>query len=133
MDQPSIPDQRKTLMSFTRLSSALLLSAAFILSAHAQTPAPATTPPAAKPPSTKPYLTVNNYPITQQIVDAFIAEQKLRGIDTAAPAFQRALRDEMIRRGALLADAKKRAFDKRPAYKQQLQLAAQFISETEKR
>ena len=108
-------------------SCLLLLAALATSSALAQTPAPATATPSAKPSSTKPYLTVNNYPITQQIVDAFIAEQKLRGIDTAAPAFQRALRDEMIRRGALLADAKKRGLDKRPGYKQQLQLAAQLL------
>jgi peptidyl-prolyl cis-trans isomerase C len=112
------------------LSLALSLSASFAL---AQTPAPQSAapqapakPPAAKP-ANKPYLTVNGYPVTQPIVDAFIAEQKLRGLDTAAPAFQNGLRDEMIRRGALLADAKKRALDKRPEYKKQLELTAQLL------
>ncbi|MDR1424064.1 MAG: hypothetical protein LBI92_05620 [Azoarcus sp.] len=63
---------------------ALLLSAA-LMPAHAQTSASALQSAAAKPavapaaapapkPATKPYLTVNNYPITQPIVDAFIAE-----------------------------------------------------------
>ena len=110
----------------TRPFSTLLLLAALAAPvALAQTPAaPAA---AAKPAAAKPYLTVNGTPIPQHTADAFIAEQKLRGVDTAAPAFQTALREEMIRRGVLLAEAKKQSLDKRPAYKQQLEFAAQLL------
>jgi peptidyl-prolyl cis-trans isomerase C len=105
-----------------RLPIIFFLAALAAPLAHAQTPQP----PAAKP-STKPYLTVNGTPIPQHIVDAHIAEQKQRGVDTTTPAFQAALREEMIHRGALLAEAKKQSLDKRPAYKQQLELAAQLL------
>ena len=107
----------------TRLLPHLLLLAALAAPlAHAQIPAAAP-----KPASTKPYLTVNGTPIPQHIVDAHIAEQKQRGVDTTTPAFQAALREEMIHRGVLLAEAKKQSLDKRPAYKQQLELAAQLL------
>jgi peptidyl-prolyl cis-trans isomerase C len=115
----------------------LLLAALAAPLAVAQPPAPAPAPQAAKPAAaakpvaksapSKPYLTVNGYPLSQALVDAFVAEQKLRGVDTEAAAFQNALREEMIRRGALLAEAQKRALDKRPEYKRQLELSAQLL------
>jgi peptidyl-prolyl cis-trans isomerase C len=90
-------------------------------------PASASAPTPAKPASTKPYITVNGYPIPQYIVDIFIADQKARGVDTNSPDFQKAVREEMIRRGALLSEAKKRALEKKPEYKRQLEIASHII------
>ena len=101
-----------------RLSAAVLLATLFF-SAIAQSQTP--------PPQTKPYLTVNNTPIAQSVVDAFIAEQKAQGADTETAAFKAAVREEMIRRGALIAEAKKQGLDKRPAYRQQLEMAGQVL------
>jgi peptidyl-prolyl cis-trans isomerase C len=89
--------------------------------------------PAAAPATTTasdpaaPYLIVNNIPIPQHLVDTFIAEQKANGANTNAPGFKNAVRDEMIRRGALLAEAKKQELDKRTAYKRQLEISGQVI------
>jgi peptidyl-prolyl cis-trans isomerase C len=116
-----------------KLPAFLLLAALATPLALAQTPAPSSaapqTPakPAAAKPSTKPYLTVNGYTIPQHTVDAFIAEQKARGLDTTTPTFRQAIREEMIRRGALLAEAKKQSLDKRPEYKRQVELSAQVL------
>ncbi|MDR1229632.1 MAG: peptidylprolyl isomerase [Azoarcus sp.] len=126
IEEPVMP----TAFSPIVLSLALLLSTPLAL---AQTPAPSSatpqTPakPAAAKSSNKPYLTVNGYAIPQHTVDNFIAEQKARGLDTSTAAFRQAIREEMIRRGALLAEAKKQSLDKRPEYKRQLELSAQVL------
>jgi peptidyl-prolyl cis-trans isomerase C len=75
----------------------------------------------------KPYVTVNGYAIPQYMVDAFIADLKARGMNTDSPYFQKVVREEMIRRGVLLSEAKKRALEKRPEYKQQLEIASHVI------
>ena len=78
------------------------------------------------PPASKPYLTVNNTPIPQYIVDAAVREQKARGIPDS-PEFETALREEMIRRGVLLSEAQKRGLDKKPEHLQQVELARQLL------
>jgi peptidyl-prolyl cis-trans isomerase C len=77
-------------------------------------------------PLAKTYVTVNDYPIPQYIVDAATAEQKARGLPDS-PEFDKALREEMIRRGALLSEAKKRGLDKKPEHRQQVEIARQTL------
>jgi peptidyl-prolyl cis-trans isomerase C len=114
-----------------RIQLTTLCLAALFVATPAQAapdPAPASKlAPAAPAASTKPYLTVNGTAIPQYVVDAFIAEQKALGADTTKPDFQAAVRDEMIRRGALLSEAKKLGLDKKADYKRQMELASQII------
>ncbi|MDR1424134.1 MAG: peptidyl-prolyl cis-trans isomerase [Azoarcus sp.] len=115
-------------MSFPRLPAVLLLSILFPLAAQAQAPA-ASAPqssPAAKPASTKPFLTVNGYAVPQSMADGLVAELKARGAEEN-DELKRAVREEMIRRGALLSEAKKQGVDKAPGFKQQVQDATQML------
>jgi peptidyl-prolyl cis-trans isomerase C len=73
------------------------------------------------------YVTVNGYPIPQHSADTFIAELKARGAQTDTPDFQNAVREEMIRRGMLLSEAKKLGLDKTSEFKQQSELATQLL------
>jgi peptidyl-prolyl cis-trans isomerase C len=84
--------------------------------------------PAAADAKTKPYATVNGFAIPQYVVDAFINEQKARGATaTDGAEFKKAVHEEMIRRGALISEAKKRGLDKRPDFRQQLEIASQLV------
>jgi peptidyl-prolyl cis-trans isomerase C len=76
--------------------------------------------------ASEPYVTVNDYPVPQFVANTAIAEQQSRG-GTDSPEFNKALREEMIRRGALLSEAKKLGLDKRPEHRQQVELATQML------
>ena len=106
-------------MSFPRIPSILLLATILPLAAQAQ-PAPKA------PTSPKPYLTINGTPIPQSTADNFLATLKSRGAPET-DELRNAVREEMIRRGLLLAEAKKHALDKTPEYKQHLQDATQML------
>lgn len=116
---------------FAALSLAVLLC---LIPAQAVNAAPPVkqTPKAAEiaknaPPAIKTYITVNGLAIPQSTVDAFIAEQKATGADTTKPEFQAAVREEMIRRGALISEAQKLGLDKKPEYRQQIEAASQML------
>jgi peptidyl-prolyl cis-trans isomerase C len=119
-------------MPFPRLASILLLSAILPLAAQAQTPAATVSKdaPPAKPATAskdaKPYLTVNGTPIPQSMADRFLSELKSRGA-LENDALKNAIREEMIRRGVLLSEAKKQGLDKTPNFKQQVQDATQML------
>jgi peptidyl-prolyl cis-trans isomerase C len=105
----------------------LLLALAAPL-ALAQTPAPSAAPakPAPAKSSAKPYLTVNGLPLPQSAADAFLDELKARGLPDG-PERQNAVREEMIRRGLLISEAKKLGLDKQPEYKRQIEIATQLL------
>jgi hypothetical protein len=126
-------------MTSPRLPSFLpsfLLAAVLPLTAHSQPAPPSAAPakptaaapkpaaPKAAPP--KPYLTINNIPIPQSTADTFLATLKSRGAPET-DELRNAVREEMIRRGLLLAEAKKHALDKTPDYQQRLQDATQTL------
>jgi peptidyl-prolyl cis-trans isomerase C len=113
----------------------LLLAALATSLALAQTPAPASVAPqvpkpVAKPapskPATKPFLTVNGVAISQSAADAYLAELKARGAPDG-PELQNAVREEMIRRGLLISEAKKLGLDKQPETRRQIETATQLI------
>ena len=113
----------------TPKSATLLLFAALTIpcaSVLAQTP-PAAAPakPAAAAPA-KSFVTVNGIAIPQYMADAFAAELRSAGAPDT-PEFRNAVREEMIRRGALVSEAKKRGLDKNTEFKRQLELAEQVL------
>ncbi|MDR2677845.1 MAG: peptidylprolyl isomerase [Zoogloeaceae bacterium] len=73
-----------------------------------------------------PFITVNDVSIPQYVVDAFVAEQKARGIEDG-PELKNAIREEMLRRALLLGEAKKKGFEKRIEVKGQIEVASQLV------
>lgn len=102
---------------FSKLAAALLLSVGLTASALA-----ADKP--AVPAANKPFVTVNNVPVSQEYADLFINEQKAQGAQDS-PELQNAIREELIRRELIVQQAKKDRFDKRPEVAAQITAASQ--------
>ncbi|MDR2164591.1 MAG: peptidylprolyl isomerase [Zoogloeaceae bacterium] len=73
-----------------------------------------------------PFITVNGFPIPQYVVDAFVNEQKSRGI-ADGPELRAAVREEMLRRALIASEAKKKGLEKRAEVKGQIEIASQLI------
>ncbi|MDR1647948.1 MAG: peptidylprolyl isomerase [Zoogloeaceae bacterium] len=73
-----------------------------------------------------PYITVNGISIPQYVVDAFVTEQKARGIKDS-PELKNAIREEMLRRALLIGEAKKKGLEKRIEVKGQIEVASQLV------
>ena len=74
----------------------------------------------------KPVATVNGQPISQNVYDAFLAEQKAQGAPDSAEV-KGAVKEELIRRELLTQEAKKKGLDKKPEIQGQMELARQAI------
>lgn len=74
----------------------------------------------------KPYVTVNGAAVSQNIADAFMAEQKAKGAPDT-PEMQNAVREELIRRELLFQEAKKAGIDKKADIAAQAEAARQAI------
>ena len=74
----------------------------------------------------KAVATVNGQPISQNVYDAFLAEQKAQGAPDS-PEVQGAVKEELVRRELLSQEAKKKGLDKKPEVQGQMELARQAI------
>lgn len=74
----------------------------------------------------KPFVRVNGTAISQNLADAFIAEQTSKGAPDSAE-LRNAVREELIRRELLLQEAKKAGLDKKPDIAAQAEAARQAI------
>lgn len=74
----------------------------------------------------KSFLTVNGQGIPQTVYDAFVAEQKAQGAPDG-PEFQKAVREELVRRELLSQEARKKGLDKNALVQGQMELARQSI------
>ena len=74
----------------------------------------------------KPVATVNGQPVSQNVYDAFLAEQKAQGAPDS-PEVKNAVKEELVRRELLTQEAKKKGLDKKPEVQGQMELARQAI------
>jgi peptidyl-prolyl cis-trans isomerase C len=74
----------------------------------------------------KSVATVNGQSISQNVYDAFLAEQKAQGAPDSAEV-KGAVKEELIRRELLTQEAKKKGLDKKPEIQGQMELARQAI------
>ena len=74
----------------------------------------------------KAFVKVNGASVSQNLADAFIAEQKAKGAPESAE-LRNAVREELIRRELLLQEAKKAGLDKKPDIAAQAEAAKQAI------
>ena len=74
----------------------------------------------------KTFVKVNGAPVSQNLADAFIAEQKSKGAPESAE-LRNAVREELIRRELLLQEAKKSGLDKKPDIAAQAEAARQAV------
>jgi len=74
----------------------------------------------------KAFVKVNGASVSQNLADAFIAEQKSKGAPESAE-LRNAVREELIRRELLLQEAKKAGLDKKPDIAAQAEAAKQAI------
>ncbi len=103
--------------NFQKLAVVLLLSVGLTASVVAADK------PAAQA-ANKPFVTVNNVPVSQEYADLFINEQKAQGAQDS-PDLHNAVREELIRRELIVQQAKKDRFDKRPEVAAQITAASQ--------
>ena len=93
------------------------LAAALLISALMSAPALA---------AGKAFVTVNGTAVSQNVADAFMAEQKAQGAPDS-PELKKAVREELIRRELLAQESKKAGFDKKPDVAAQADAARQSI------
>jgi len=74
----------------------------------------------------KAFATVNGQPISQNVYNAFIAEQKAQGAPDS-PELQNAVKEELVRREILAQEAKKKGLDKNANIQGQIELARQSV------
>lgn len=74
----------------------------------------------------KPYATVNGQAVSQNLYDAFAAEQKAQGTPDS-PELKNAIKEELVRREILSQEAKKKGLDKKPEIVGQMELAKQAV------
>lgn len=74
----------------------------------------------------KAFVKVNGTTVSQNLADAFIAEQTAKGAPDS-PELRNAVREELIRRELLLQEAKKSGLDKKPDIAAQAEAAKQAI------
>ncbi|HLO61852.1 MAG TPA: peptidyl-prolyl cis-trans isomerase [Azonexus sp.] len=74
----------------------------------------------------KAFATVNGQPISQNVYNAFVAEQKAQGAPDS-PELQGAVKEELVRREILAQEAKKKGLDKNPNIQGQIELAKQAV------
>jgi peptidyl-prolyl cis-trans isomerase C len=114
---------------FTQIAAALLIGASMSLTAVAadKKPAAAVNKQAvATAPADKAFVKVNGVPVSQNLADAFIAEQKAKGAPDT-PDLHNAVREELIRRELLLQEAKQAGIDKNPSIAAQAEAAKQAV------
>jgi peptidyl-prolyl cis-trans isomerase C len=99
------------MQKITQIAAALAIGASISFSAFA---------------ADKTFVKVNGASISQNIADAFIAEQKAKGAPDS-PELRNAVREELIRRELLLQEAKKTGLDKKPDIAAQAEAAKQAI------
>ncbi len=99
------------MQKLTQIAAALAIGAAISVSALA---------------ADKPFVKVNGATVSQNLADAFIAEQKSKGAPDS-PELRSAVREELIRRELLLQQAKKTGLDKKPDIAAQAEAAKQAI------
>lgn len=99
------------MQKITQIAAALAIGASISISAVA---------------ADKTFVKVNGASISQNIADAFIAEQKAKGAPDS-PELRNAVREELIRRELLLQEAKKTGLDKKPDIAAQAEAAKQAI------
>ncbi len=99
------------MQKLTQIAAALAIGAAISVSALA---------------ADKPFVKVNGATVSQNLADAFIAEQKSKGAPDS-PELRSAVREELIRRELLLQEAKKSGLDKKPDIAAQAEAAKQAI------
>lgn len=74
----------------------------------------------------KTFAKVNGQPISQNVFDAFIAEQKAQGAPDNAE-LKAAVKEELVRREILSQEARKQGFDKKGEIQGQIELARQSV------
>lgn len=74
----------------------------------------------------KAFVKVNGVSVSQNIADAFMAEQKAKGAPDSAE-LRNAVREELIRRELLVQEAKKAGIDKKPDVAAQAEAAKQAV------
>jgi peptidyl-prolyl cis-trans isomerase C len=97
---------------------ATLLSASLLVLASA--------PAAAAPTGKTAAITVNGKPIPQSRADTLMAAQVAQG-QTDTPQLRNAVREELIRREALVQEAEKKGMDKKPEVQTQLAMTRQNV------
>ncbi|MFB0935958.1 MAG: peptidylprolyl isomerase [Propionivibrio sp.] len=99
------------MQKLTQIAAALAIGASISVSALA---------------ADKAFVKVNGASVSQNLADAFIAEQKAKGAPDS-PELRNAIREELIRRELLLQEAKKSGLDKKPDIAAQAEAAKQAI------
>jgi peptidyl-prolyl cis-trans isomerase C len=74
----------------------------------------------------KAFATVNGQPISQNVYNAFVEEQKAQGAPDS-PELQNAVKEELVRREILAQEAKKKGLDKSANIQGQIELAKQAV------
>lgn len=74
----------------------------------------------------KAFVTVNGQGISQNLFDAFLAEQKSQGAPDSAD-LKNAIKEELVRRELLVQEAKKKGMDKKPEVQGRLELVRQGV------
>lgn len=74
----------------------------------------------------KPVATVNGKAVSQNLYDAFMAEQKAQGAPDS-PELHNAIREELVRREILTQEARRQGLDKKPEILGQMELARQAV------
>jgi peptidyl-prolyl cis-trans isomerase C len=72
------------------------------------------------------FATVNGQPISQNVYNAFMAEQKAQGAPDS-PELKNAIKEELIRRELLSQEARKKGLDKNGEVQGQIELARQAV------
>ncbi|KAF4533743.1 hypothetical protein B566_EDAN005793 [Ephemera danica] len=72
------------------------------------------------------FTTVNGQPISQNVYNAFMAEQKAQGAPDS-PELKNAIKEELVRRELLTQEAKKKGLDKNAEIQGQIELARQAV------
>lgn len=99
------------MQKLTQIAAALAIGASISVSAIA---------------ADKAFVKVNGASVSQNLADAFIAEQTAKGAPDS-PELRNAVREELIRRELLLQEAKKTGLDKKPDVAAQAEAARQAI------
>lgn len=99
------------MQKLTQIAAALAIGASISVSALA---------------ADKAFVKVNGASVSQNLADAFIAEQKAKGAPDS-PELRNAIREELIRRELLLQEARKSGLDKKPDIAAQAEAAKQAI------
>ncbi|GHU33021.1 peptidylprolyl isomerase [Betaproteobacteria bacterium] len=110
---------------FTQIAAALLIGASMSLTAAAADTRPVVAKPAIVT-ANKAFAKVNGVSVSQNLADAFIAEQKAKGAPDT-PELRNAVREELIRRELLLQEARKAGIDKKPDIAAQAEAAKQAV------